>query len=451
MPSGRSERPNIVFIVTDDQRQLDTMDAMPQTRRWFEDGGTRFPRAITTTPVCCPSRASILSGRYSHNHGVLHNEGRGELDLDTTIQRRLQEAGYKTALVGKFLNYWDTRNVPPHFDWWRLMSGLYSPLAVNEQGNFRSEDDTYSTTYLRERALEFIRTETPGDQPWFLYLATSAPHQYRPHVPPIPDEMYEKARVRPFKPRRSYMTGERSDKPPWVRTPRWPHDRIMEEYRGTMRALLSVDDMVEAIFQELEQTGQADDTLAVYTTDHGFLWGEHGQVAKGSPYLEGVHVPLYMRWPAEFAGGRVDDRLVGNVDLAATAASVAGIEMDTDGRSLVDTDWERDRILIEYWSVLDPNEKDVTFYSTLGRDYQYTEWYEEDGETPRLWPEQEPFVSGPVREYYDLARDPFQLYNLLNHPEATDEPDVEALSAQLALDRRCKGHGPPGSEPPPSP
>jgi hypothetical protein len=124
-----------------------------------------------------------------------------------------------------------------------------------------------------------------------------------------------------------------------------------------------------------------------------------------------------------------------------------------DGRSLLDQSWDRDRILLEFWRAIVefPDPREPVFASTLGPDYQYTEYYEDDAITPRLWPSGDPLATGPVREYYSLAADPWQLTNLLHDGDTANDPSIQPLADQLSLDRRCVGHGEAGLDPPPCP
>jgi len=447
------EPPNILIILTDDQRLSGTMAVMPKTLDRFADAGKTFTNAVVTTPLCCPSRASIYSGQYTHNHGVLQNAGRGELDLRRTIQRYLNRS-YTTGIAGKFINYWPYCRRPPDFDRWTVVRGLYANFDVSEPGSCRGVSG-YTTTFLKDRALKFLRDETPLGRPWFLHLAISAPHGGGASMPPQPEPKYQNAPIPPFQASPSYFEADRSDKPTWMRVNRWTPERVQQERDGTLRALLSVDDMVDEIFAELDATGEADNTLAFFLSDNGWLWGEHGGISKGAAYLESPRIPLYMRWPAVVPPGTVDNRLVANIDLLPTILAATGLtgRHTMDGRSLLDPSWQRNRILLEFWSSLDQpqNPREPSFASTVGNNYQYTEYYEDDAVTPKQWPITEPFGTGPVREYYQISTDPWQLTNMLHDGDLSNDPLVPPLADQLARDRRCAGHGPPGGEPPPCP
>jgi arylsulfatase A-like enzyme len=449
-------RPNVLIILTDDQRLPETMSVMPRTRRWFGSQGRTFTNAVSTTPLCCPSRSSILSGRYAHNHGVLQNENRGELNQHYTIERYLHDAGYTTGIFGKLLNYWDACKRPPYWDRWTMINGLYENFFVGRSGSCKATFG-YTTTYLKDRALAFLRDETPRIRPWFMYLAVTAPHDRGKAGPPVPERKYRNARIPSFRPPASYFEPDRSDKPPWIAsTPPWNGRTIREEREGTLRTLRSVDDMVNEVLVELDRSGEADNTLAFFLSDNGFMWGEHAQISKGRPYLESARVPMYMRWPEAVAAGSVDTRLVGNIDLLPTILDATAVRHSgpaIDGRSLLDQTWSRDRILLEFWSAFiePPNPREPTFASTIGSDYQYTEYYEDDAATPKQWPTGDPLATGPVREYYNLSDDPLELTNLLHDGNPANDPVIEPLlSDQLARDRRCAGHGP-GPDPPPCP
>src|SRR3990170_1776306 len=176
-PRGTPDpRPNVLLIVTDDQRP-DTLDVMPATRKWFAEEGTTFPNAFATTPLCCPSRASIFTGMYAHNHGVLKNRDSHDLRSRTTLQYYFrQETDYATGLVGKYLNSWSVEEDTPHFDRWASYSGRYYGKPFNVNGKI-TETNAYSTYFMADKAVRFLeRFDRIEERPWFLYVATVAPH-----------------------------------------------------------------------------------------------------------------------------------------------------------------------------------------------------------------------------------------------------------------------------------
>jgi arylsulfatase A-like enzyme len=408
--------PNVLVVMTDDQRADGTMEVMPKTRQWFEDGGTRFTRFFATTPLCCPSRASVFSGRYTHNHGVLTNDLATVLDQRFTIQAYLKAAGYRTGIFGKYFNAWNLLQPPPWFDDFAITSAGYSPIRVNENGTVKSVTE-YATSYIRDNAVRFLQeAESQDATPWFLNLWTTAPH-----APFTPDAAYANAPVSPFSPSPAASETDKRDKPPRVQSESVDLATVEEERAQQLRTLMSVDDMVDTVFQALEATGETSNTLAIFLSDNGFMWGEHGLRAKGDPYDPAVRVPMYMRWPGHFLPGVVDGRMVANIDIAPTIAdAVGGIAspVPMDGRSLLDPLQSRTRLLTEHgaWAALrTPTSHYVEYYSPLER--------------TRI----------VHREYYDLVADPFELDNLLGDGSAANDPPTAALSEQLAADRDCTG------------
>jgi arylsulfatase A-like enzyme len=376
--------PNVLLIITDDQRDgKESMSVMPQARRLFANGGTKFSNAYATTPLCCPSRASIFTGQYIHNHGVTNNDG----DLarpELTWQRHLDEAGYQTALYGKYLNSWQEQRpgdpIPYFDDSWQGYD--------SQHGKFPLEPERF----LAKRATGFLEsTERDDPRPWAMVLATRSPHApYR-----YPDRF--RRDVGRFKPRPS-VRDDLADKRAYgrriARERGWRirhvrMRRLRGVYTGQLRQLMAVDEMVSAVFERLRGLSEDERTLAIFVSDNGFFWGEHSLSGKWFPYRESIEVPLYVRWPGHVAAGAIDGRLVANIDIAPTITDAAGVapRYAPDGRSLLDGTWERRGLLLEgekrRWS------------SYLTARQQYIRWA--DGS----------------REYYDLRRDPFQEHNAL--------------------------------------
>lgn len=415
-------RPNVLLIVTDDQRP-ETLEVMPQTRRWFGNGGTTFTNAFATTPLCCPSRASIFTGMYAHNHGVLKNKDSHDLRSRSTLQYYFrQETDYATALVGKYLNSWPVEEDPPHFDQWASYSGRYYGKPFNVNGRVTRTED-YSTYFMARKAQRFLRDfERVDERPWFLYIAPVAPHapfgiapQHRGAPVPAWD--------------RNPAIDERNlaDKPDIAPRP-FDLDRPGKLRRKQLRTLMAADDLVERVMKRLRRLGELKDTLAIYTSDQGLMWGEHGLFAKRLPYTQSIATPLLVRWPGFFDAGATDDRLVANIDLAPTIIEAAGLIPDrrypVDGTSLL-AEEARSELFIEQldnWHVGLPD-----WRSLRTSDFQYVEYYAR--ENNRVI----------AREYYDLVRDPWQLRNLLGDRRPGNDPDVEELSERLGSYAECAG------------
>jgi arylsulfatase A-like enzyme len=423
--SGQPARPNVLIFMTDDQRP-DTMSVMPWTQRWFADEGTRFSSAYATTPLCCPSRASIMTGRYVHNHGVRDNYSALLLDQRSTMQRYLQEAGYLTAFSGKYMNAWPLYQPPPYFHRYSIMNYGYRASKFNTDGQVRRLRG-YSTDIIGEKAVRFLRYfETDDVRPWALYV-----NPFAPHDPFKPARRFRKTPVPPWDPSPASTEDDRRDKPPGVQSRSANLTGVNLVRNLQLRTLMAVDEMVHQVMNELNRLGEATGTLAIFMSDNGFFWGEHGLFDKRWPYLPSVRIPLFVRWPGAMAAGAVDERLVGNVDIVPTVLEAAGVIPDAsyplDGRSLLDKG-SRDRLLIE--SFVDRLDPGVPAYSsTVTPQYQYVEYYDENGVTT-------------FREYYDLVEDPWQLRNLLSEsdPRPQSRPgNLASISAQLAQDRQCQG------------
>ena len=427
--AAATPRPNILMIVTDDQPP-GTLGVMPATRKLFQRGGRTYPNAYATTPLCCPSRASIFTGRYAHNHGILTQEPQS-FDVRTTIPRYLQRAGYLTGIAGKYLNRWgalpDYRPMsPPYFDYWATTrpNGYYG-ATFNVNGRLRKMPE-HSTRVVRRYTIEFLkRFEKRDRRPWFMYTATPAPH-----LPAKPGRRYRNARVSSWPGNPAVFELDRSDKPAYVRRQSTSFAKARDNRARQLRSLMSVDDMVEAIFAELGRTGEGRNTLALFVSDNGFLWGEHGISNKTAPYLRSVKVPLLLRWPTRVRARSVDRRLVANIDLTPTIAHVARLNVNghaLDGRSLLDRRWQRDHLLLEYFegeTAITPTWASVTSLAD-----QFVQYYDEDGRPTE-------------REYYDLLQDPWQLENTLGDFDPTNDPSpakLAELSARLADDRACAG------------
>jgi arylsulfatase A-like enzyme len=422
--------PNVLIIVTDDQRS-DSLQSMPATTSLIRDRGTTFGKAFATTPLCCPSRASILTGRYAHNHGVrtgdVANRPAME-DLESSmIHRHLKDAGYSTALFGKYLNNWDLTRSPENLDEWAIFSssgrGGYRSGMWNVDGTLQ-QVLPYSTNYISDRALHYVLDqESDDDRPWFVYLAPAAAHSPFDAEKKYRDETFDGWSWNP-----AVTEQDRSDKPLWVQGKSFGPYQAAARRTKQLRTLMSVDDLVQDVVGGLDRLGETGETLIVFTSDNGYMWGEHGLTEKRWPYLPSVQVPLVASLPGEFEPGRMDFRLVANIDIAPTIAELAGITLPgADGRSLLE-DHHRQRLLLEYFrpaKFRSPPE----WAATITYDYQYIEYYSPQG----------PAMS---KEYYDLSLDPWQLRNVLGDGDAANDPwgiRTGELASQLAADRACAG------------
>lgn len=418
-------QPNILLIVTDDQRP-DTMMAMPRTSELFAAQGTTFTNAFASTPLCCPARASIFTGLYAHNHNVRTQGNAGTtLDVGLTLQRYLTDENYYTGLIGKWLNGWDMEVRPPYLNetaFFTMAGRAYTDATWNVDGKVQTVPG-YSTDFMTERATGFIeRAEADDDKPWFLVLTPP-----QPHSPFQPQRAFADASFGPWASTPDVGEEDKLDKPVWI------EDKKAGRYQGRsvrlkqMRTLLSVDQMISRTFRAMAGNGEVSNTLAIFTSDNGYLWGEHGIVdVKRYPYTPSVQIPLFIRWPGRIAEGVIDERLAVNVDIAPTVLEVAG-NLDRaaqlDGRSLMQPSSRRS-VLLEYWN--GDGREPETWAAMRTKDYQYIEYYNGSG--------------GVIyREYYDLIEDPYQLENLLDNGNVLDDPEWVSLSRELEQMRDCSG------------
>lgn len=444
-------RPNIVFILTDDE-DVGVHQFMPKTKALIEDQGTKFTNFFVSYPFCCPSRASILRGQYAHNTGVVGNElpyggyekfhalGREE----STLATWLRAAGYHTAMIGKYLNRYvpHQHEVPPGWRDWFVGGNAHESYnyRLNENGRvveYGDRPEDYLNDVLTRKAVDIIRRSVAAREPFFLYVLPYTPHS--PSVAaPRHAGMFADARM----PRTAAFDEiDVSDKPAFIRNlSRLSPEQIAameDEYRRRLRSLQAVDDMVEILVRTLDDVGELDNTYIVYSSDNGFHLGSHRLPAgKDFPYDEDIRVPMVMRGPGVPQGAEIH-ALVTNIDFAPTFAEIAGVPTPdfVDGRSFLplledpDQPW-RQAILIErsqfefqyerlaYAQGLEGEalERTASFRGLRTRDTTYVEYG--TGE----------------RELYDLTTDPLQLSNLA--PEA-DPTLLAALSARTAELAAC--------------
>jgi arylsulfatase A-like enzyme len=331
------------------------------------------------------------------------------------MQRYLQDAGYRTAISGKFLNQWGPDEPPPYFDRWAIfLQGEYYDRQWNIDGEVGRLPD-YTNDVVRDKALEFLRSfEASGDSdPWFLYVGTNAGH-----APFTPEQRYRDALPGRWAGNPATSEQDISDKPELIRT----SGRRRYVRRNQLRTLMSADDTIGILFDELRRTGELGDTLAIFMSDNGMLWGEHGYTGKRLPYEPSVNIPLILRWPGRVDAG-VSDALVANIDVAPTVLDAAGVAAGHrfDGRSLL-ASGERSELFLEHWQDADTSVPD--WASVLSRRAQYIEYYDEDG-------------SVRLRGYYNLMTDPWQLNNLLGDGARGNDPDTREVERSLDGYREC--------------
>jgi N-acetylglucosamine-6-sulfatase len=434
-----ASRPNIVVVMTDDQT-VESMRAMPQVQADLAQQGVTFENSFVTFPLCCPSRATFLTGQYPWNHHVLSNAlpngGYTRLDHSNTLPIWLQRAGYQTGYIGKYLNGYGTdvppATVPPGWSEWYASvdprTYFNYNFDLNENGAlvfYPKSESNYRTDVYARKATDFISRLAPAAQPFFLTVGPLAPHfeGLTTYPNPRPAPRHEGAFANePIPQTPAFNEGNVSDKPPDVRDqPRLGPDeidRVTQAYRSRLASLLAVDEMVGDIVTALSQAGELDDTVIIFTSDNGYLLGEHRLVdVKTYPYEESIRVPLIIRGPG-IPAGVVRSQPVANIDLAPTildyAAANPGLRLD--GVSL-------------HKLIADPR---LELGRGIGiRGYNFTAvrtnryFYAEHKDGPR--------------ELYDLHRDPHELRSL--HADRRLSRTRASLRDLLNQLRSCKGKG----------
>jgi N-acetylglucosamine-6-sulfatase len=428
-------RPNIVFVMTDDMDE-GMLARMPVVGSRLMEAGVTFDNAFATQSLCCPSRATALRGQYSHNHSITANDlpdGGAELfrrrGLDeSTFATWLQDSGYRTGLVGKYLNNTEKRYIPPGWDEWYGLVGSASDRTLNQNGNVRSYPrTTLMTDVYTDRSLDFLRraTDDASDPPFMLWAGTFAPH-----LPADYGEDHARLyRDTPLPRSPSFNEADVSDKPEWVRnTPRLTPEevgKLQEQHRDRLRSLRGVDEMVGDILALLENRGELGNTYVVFTTDNGLQSGQHRLLKKNTPYDEAVGVPLVVRGPGVPAGV-AREQLVVNNDFAPTFADIAGVDPPgfVDGRSLAPL-LRADPPTGSAWrtAILNEQEQHQRFHipdyeAVRTRTHAFVQWKTGD------------------RELYDLRRDPYQLENI---NETADRLLTARLRTRLDMLAACRG------------
>lgn len=391
--TSAGSRPNVLIFLTDDQRDAGSMVEMPAVRWVFEHGGTDFTNSYVTTPQCCPSRASIFSGQYEHNTGIIINDGT-TFNTQDTWERYLHDRGYFTGIIGKYLNLVPTPEAP-YFDF-------------TDPG--RNATDPEELTMARSVNRFFQRADANDGQPWALVVASYSPHS------PWSTAAKHAMKVPPFQPPYrpgSYQEADRTDKAPWVQRRSFSDDTFAEIYRGQQLETHVADEEFHQLWQTIQGHREAGNLLSFFLSDNGFAWGEHGLWGKGEPYLENSEVPFYARWPGHFGAGVADTRIAANIDIAPTIYQATGIKPDyfVDGHSLLGS-WRRPWLLLEFMNPDVPQVPPWYSYVAPGK-RQYVEW--SDG-----------FV-----EDYNLRSDPDEM-------SASNAVDP-AIAAKLDAAKTCFG------------
>ncbi len=530
-----SKRPNVVLIMTDDQR-FDELAAMPNTRRLLKAQGTSFSNSFVTFPLCCPSRTTFMSGQMAHNHGIGGNFAPTGFHGLTTGQQRnllpawLQKAGYRTSHVGKYLNGYGDDGVltkPPGWSDWHgtvdqtsydflntrirdnnktnqigsknwigeimRLSGVVTRQELTRFANFDNLSDpttlvgqilamrafndahggTYGTTSrkrylvdeLSNRAVNFVRSTRGSSKPFYLQYAPPAPHRedlseqvgYRginPRVPPRYDKLVQGKSAPRTSP--SFDEADISDKPAFFQskftsrlgdipangTFGHPSLQMLDNYyKGRFGSLRAVDDGVKRIVDALRNAGKLNNTMIIFTSDNGWMMGEHRIVGdKFVPYEESIKVPLIIRGPG-IPKNKTVDALVANTDLTSTVLRATRINPSPgrvqDGTSLIPVaktgESVREYVPIEATRDLFvlpgfPYEWDTPYFGVRTERYKYVKWV---ANATKGRPEEE--------EFYDLLNDPYELENLIESSDPAIQQIIDDLRAKAEALKTCAG------------
>jgi N-acetylglucosamine-6-sulfatase len=426
---------NVVLILSDDHR-YDFLGFMPAGPDWLETpsldrmarGGAHVVNAFVTTSLCSPSRASILTGKYAHRHGVVDNTS--PLPPGTVFfPQRLQKAGYRTAYIGKWhMGEAKADDDPrPGFDHWISFpgQGVYEDPALNVNG-VRGRAKGYTTDVLTDSALAWLERRDSA-RPFFLYLSHKATHAE--FIPPARYQgRYATAKI-PYPPTMASTERNSRGKPRWVREQRFGWHGVDYAYHGQLdfdafyrryaETLLALDEGVGRVLDYLEKSGLAESTLVLYMSDNGFSLGEHGLIDKRHAYEESIRIPMLAWAPGYIAPGSTVRQLVRNIDVAPTILTLAGVERpaDMDGRSVLgalhgEPANQPVELLYEYyWEYAFPHTP--TVFALRGPRYKYIYYH-------GVW---------DLNELYDLRTDSLEQHNLIEVPAYQER--IRAMRSRL--------------------
>lgn len=450
LATGAEQRPNIVFILADDVRWDDLgatghpFAKTPHIDRIAKEGAL-FRNAFATTVICSPSRANILTGLHTHTHGIIDNTDRSAQSHQlATFPQWLQRAGYETAFVGKWhMGNDDTRR--PGFDHWVCLKGQGSTFDPELNVNGKAQvAKGYVTDILNERAVAFLQAKR--EKPFLLYFSHKAVHPETVQRADgslsdptlsnfIPAERHKSLYAEAKVPRRPNAVAP-ENKPALQRKieglePLGPKTGSSDEViKNRLRMLAAVDEGVGEVLKVLEATGQLERTLIVFTSDHGYWYGEHGlSVERRLAYEEGIRIPLFVRYPKLIKAGTRRNQMVLTLDLAPTLAEIAGTAAPAGlhGKSFVRLLSEngpalREAFLIEHFSEnVFPRTRGLGYQAVRTEHWKYIHYVDQPN----------------ADELYDLNRDMFEMRNLINVPGAA----AELAKMKVELRRQLEATG----------
>ena len=431
------KRPNILYIMADDHAAHaisaygSTINQTPQLDRLAAQG-MRFDRMFAVNSICTPSRATVLTGKYSHINGVpVFNRFDGS---QPTVAKYLQAAGYHTGIIGK----WHLESDPTGFDKWTILPGqgdYFNPTFLEASGKRMIKG--YITDITTDLSIDFLKNR-PQDKPFFLMCHQKAPHRnwqpdakhkamFAGKVIPEPPTLRDNGvgrsdAIRECKQKvlENLSPNDTKGAPPAGMSDdellKWKYQRYMQDYLACVQ---SVDDNVGRLLDYLDEAGLAENTLVIYTSDQGFFLGDHGLYDKRFMYEESIRVPFLVRWPEVIKPGEVQSAMGINVDFAPTFMDAAGLQLPADmqGRSLiplfkgkVPSDWRGSWYYRYYHDPGDHNTR--AHYGVRTTTHKLIYFWKKN-----QW------------EMYNLIADPSELHNLYSDPEQAET--VVKLKAEL--------------------
>ncbi|KAG0002188.1 hypothetical protein BGZ79_003439 [Entomortierella chlamydospora] len=463
----QKQKPNFLVFLTDDQdRRLNSLDHLPLVKKYIRDEGTEFTNYYTTTAMCCPSRVSLWSGQFAHNHNVTDESpphGSYTKFVSQNLEQNwlplwLQEAGYSNNYIGKFINGVSPtlKRAPKGFDkdhWEPLVAPniytFYSPVFSTNDGPLEAHTGVYQTDIISDKSIAILDGLAKNkSNPFLFVISPTAPHDEvwfddkgTVFTPPVPAKRHEGLFPGAKAPRHPSFNPDKNDKVSWIGTLPKLNDSEVERidaiYRARLQSLQATDELVERIIKRLEHNGQLDNTYIVYTTDNGYHLGTHRMFAgKQTPYEEDTNIPFIIRGPG-IAKNKKSNAVATHTHFPATVLQLAGLpipdELDAHSipvladKSVYGKDQSTEAFSVEFWSNAFLENATATFTTNsyksvrlIGQGYNllYTIWC--TGE----------------KEYYDLVEDPFQVKNIYKH---TKQSFLDRLDALLNVLRTCKG------------
>ncbi|KAF9937767.1 hypothetical protein BGZ67_000923 [Mortierella alpina] len=461
------QKPNFLVFLTDDQDlHMNSLDYQPLVQKYLRDQGTEFTNYYTTTAMCCPSRVSLWSGQFAHNHNVTDESpphGSYTKFVSQQLDKNwlptwLQDAGYSNNYIGKFINGVSPtlKHAPKGFDhhhWEPLVAPniytFYSPVFATNNGPLEAHTGVYQTDIISDKSIAILDGLAQNkSQPFLFVISPTAPHdEVWPtangtlFTPPVPAKRHEHLFKGAKAPRHPNFNPAKNDKVSWIKSlPRLNEEQVKTidaTYRARLQSLQATDELVERVIKRLEKNGQLDNTYIVYTTDNGYHLGTHRMFAgKQTAYQEDTNIPFIIRGPG-IAKNRKSNAVATHTHFPATVLKLAGLpvpdELDAhsipvlENKAVYGKDQSSEAFAVEFWSTAFM-ENTTARYSTntyksvrlIGQGYNllYTVWC--TGE----------------HEYYDLVKDPFQIRNIYHQTKATV---LNRLDALLNVLRTCKG------------